>query len=278
MSETTNYKLHLTDDESEPFLDWRKAINGTENSNMVKIDAALGGKQDKLTGAPGTVLGFDENGELETQSVVGAYEAAVEAGYTGTEEQFSNDFGRLLGLPSQYYPESAGGALTEGLPTLYPFGINNAPGLQWQMMYRIAGGFYGLQFKEAAGYHRALIGGIDTPKDIYDAANKMYVDETVERKAIIAFPAESIVPLTVDGVPCWELSMAAQKSGSEIGITISGDYIQLSSTGLVEVRVPAGFCLAEGGSHHTIILTDKNGNSCSGTLGGRQRNYHIQNY
>lgn len=46
MSETTNYKLHLTDDNSERFLDWRKAMNGTDNSNMVKIDVALANKAD----------------------------------------------------------------------------------------------------------------------------------------------------------------------------------------------------------------------------------------
>lgn len=44
MSETTNYGLYLTDDSSEKFLDWRQRINGTENSNMIIIDMALGEK------------------------------------------------------------------------------------------------------------------------------------------------------------------------------------------------------------------------------------------
>ena len=44
MSETTNYKLHLTDDSSERFQDWRNAMNGPDDSNMVKIDTALGEK------------------------------------------------------------------------------------------------------------------------------------------------------------------------------------------------------------------------------------------
>ena len=47
MSETVNCKLHLTDDDSERFQDWRKAMNGPDNSNMVKIDAAIGKKADK---------------------------------------------------------------------------------------------------------------------------------------------------------------------------------------------------------------------------------------
>ena len=45
MSETTkNYGLHLTNDSSEKFLDWRERMNGTSDSNMMKIDAALGEK------------------------------------------------------------------------------------------------------------------------------------------------------------------------------------------------------------------------------------------
>ena len=44
MNETTNYKLHLTNDSSESFKNWREKMNGTEDSNMVKIDAALAEK------------------------------------------------------------------------------------------------------------------------------------------------------------------------------------------------------------------------------------------
>lgn len=44
MSETVNYGLHLTDDNSEKFHDWRTKMNGTEDSNMVIIDTVLGEK------------------------------------------------------------------------------------------------------------------------------------------------------------------------------------------------------------------------------------------
>ena len=44
MSETANYGLHLTDDSSETFQIWRQNMNGPENSNMQKIDKALGEK------------------------------------------------------------------------------------------------------------------------------------------------------------------------------------------------------------------------------------------
>lgn len=42
MSKTPNYNLYLTDDSSTQFREWREQMNGTEDSNMMKIDAALG--------------------------------------------------------------------------------------------------------------------------------------------------------------------------------------------------------------------------------------------
>ena len=56
MSETTNYGLYLTDDGSEKFLDWRRKMNGSENSNMVKIDTALGKKADKSVAISTTLV------------------------------------------------------------------------------------------------------------------------------------------------------------------------------------------------------------------------------
>lgn len=44
MSETKNYHLNLTDDAQTKFLAWRNSINGNTNSNMIKIDTALGEK------------------------------------------------------------------------------------------------------------------------------------------------------------------------------------------------------------------------------------------
>lgn len=44
---TTNYGLYLTDDSATRFQEWRAKINGTEDSNMMKIDTALGNKADK---------------------------------------------------------------------------------------------------------------------------------------------------------------------------------------------------------------------------------------
>lgn len=57
MSETTkNYGLHLTNDSSEKFLDWRERMNGTSDSNMMKIDAALGEKANNSVVVTTTLL------------------------------------------------------------------------------------------------------------------------------------------------------------------------------------------------------------------------------
>lgn len=44
---TTNYGLVLEDDASSKFKDWREAINGTTNSNFIKVDQILANKSDK---------------------------------------------------------------------------------------------------------------------------------------------------------------------------------------------------------------------------------------
>lgn len=56
MSETTNYGLYITSDSSEKFLEWRTKMNGTENSNMVKIDTALGEKANSSVLVSATLL------------------------------------------------------------------------------------------------------------------------------------------------------------------------------------------------------------------------------
>ena len=56
MSETPNYGLYLEDDASTRFQEWREKINGTENSNMVKIDTALGTMAQKSGKVTGTLL------------------------------------------------------------------------------------------------------------------------------------------------------------------------------------------------------------------------------
>lgn len=46
MSETKNCGLHLTDNRKELFKEWQETMSGTNNSNMIKIDNAIGEKAD----------------------------------------------------------------------------------------------------------------------------------------------------------------------------------------------------------------------------------------
>ena len=56
MSNTPNYNLYLTDDSSTRFQEWRNQMNGTEDSNMVKIDTALGQKANNSVAVNATLL------------------------------------------------------------------------------------------------------------------------------------------------------------------------------------------------------------------------------
>ena len=62
MSNTPNYNLYLTDDSSTRFQEWRNQMNGTENSNMVKIDAALGEKANSSVAINTNLLATDWGG------------------------------------------------------------------------------------------------------------------------------------------------------------------------------------------------------------------------
>lgn len=44
MNTTTNYNLYLCDSGEKYFKEWQEEMNGTEDSNMIKIDKALGEK------------------------------------------------------------------------------------------------------------------------------------------------------------------------------------------------------------------------------------------
>lgn len=63
MSETTNYGLYISDDNTERFIDWRGKINGEADSNMTKIDAALGGKADHSKTEQAVLLASGWTGE-----------------------------------------------------------------------------------------------------------------------------------------------------------------------------------------------------------------------
>lgn len=54
--QTTNYNLYVEDDSSTRFIDWRQKMNGTDDSNMVKIDTVLGAKADDSIAVNTTLL------------------------------------------------------------------------------------------------------------------------------------------------------------------------------------------------------------------------------
>lgn len=56
MSETANYGLYLEDGDTARFADWRKKMNGEDDSNMVKIDTALGEKANSSVAVNTTLL------------------------------------------------------------------------------------------------------------------------------------------------------------------------------------------------------------------------------
>lgn len=57
MAETANYGLHLTDTSQEKFKEWREKMNSqNEDSNMQKIDKALGEKADHSKNVEVTLL------------------------------------------------------------------------------------------------------------------------------------------------------------------------------------------------------------------------------
>lgn len=65
---TTNYGLYLTDDSSTRFYDWRKQINGTSDSNMIKIDTVLGNKADNSISVVVTLAASGWEGESSPYS------------------------------------------------------------------------------------------------------------------------------------------------------------------------------------------------------------------
>lgn len=71
MAETNNYELHLNDDSSMTFLEWRKQINGLYDSNMQKLDSILWDKADKSFTLTTQLLANQWNNKLQTITIDG---------------------------------------------------------------------------------------------------------------------------------------------------------------------------------------------------------------
>lgn len=94
MSETANYKLYITDDSSEKFLNWREKMNGTTDSNMMKIDAALGEKANSSVVVNATLLasawaGLDSpfTQELSVPGLTAAQNGTISVAHSATAEE-----------------------------------------------------------------------------------------------------------------------------------------------------------------------------------------------
>lgn len=71
MSTTINYGLYLTDDSSVTFYEWWNKMNGTTDSNMIKIDAALGVKANQSASVASTLYatGWEGTASPYTQTL-----------------------------------------------------------------------------------------------------------------------------------------------------------------------------------------------------------------
>jgi len=109
MSETTkNYGLYLTNDSSERFSDWREQMNGTKDSNMMKIDAALGEKANSSVMVTTALLASAWNGvdapytqELAVEGLLKDTNGIINVAHDATVTQREVARAAMLGVSGQ---------------------------------------------------------------------------------------------------------------------------------------------------------------------------------
>lgn len=94
MSETKNYKLHLTDDSGEQFQYWRNAMNGPVDSNMIKIDTAIGEKANSSVAITAVLLATAWTGinppftqSLHVDTLTATQNGTISVAHNATSEQ-----------------------------------------------------------------------------------------------------------------------------------------------------------------------------------------------
>lgn len=114
MSETTNYHLPLTDDDSTRFLDWRNSINGPVDSAMTKIDAVLSEKADNSRAILLTLYAEKwENEELvSTQELLIEGLTEEQNGVIGAAQHLTAEELEAVRAAGLYISEQREGALT----------------------------------------------------------------------------------------------------------------------------------------------------------------------
>lgn len=94
MQSTQNYGLFLADDDTERFQAWREKINGVEDSNMIKIDTALGGKAQSSVAISATLLANSWSGidapytqELTVAGLTESQNGIIDVAHDATTEE-----------------------------------------------------------------------------------------------------------------------------------------------------------------------------------------------
>lgn len=117
MSETTNYHLYLTDDDTTRFLDWRNAMNGTEDSNMIKIDEALSEKADSSQALMKTLSanGWTASGSVYMQDIKIDGLTAEQNGIIGVAQNITEEQLEATREAGMFISQQSNGVLTIAL-------------------------------------------------------------------------------------------------------------------------------------------------------------------
>lgn len=114
MSSTTNYSLYVTDDSSETFKTWFEQMSGTSDSNMTKIDTALGDKAEASITIDATLSTDEwaESGSLYSQVISVDGLTATQNGVVGISSSASSTEREMARIAKLSVSTQEDGALT----------------------------------------------------------------------------------------------------------------------------------------------------------------------
>lgn len=114
MSNTPNYGLSVTTDDTMTFQAWREQMDGAGNSNMMKIDAALAGKADASRVLQKTLTAslWSKAGDVYTQAIAVDGLTADQNGWALLAQDIGTDALRAAAMAELRLTAQAAGALT----------------------------------------------------------------------------------------------------------------------------------------------------------------------
>lgn len=114
MSETANYHLYVEDDNSARFLDWRRRMNASSDSNITKIDAILREKADASKLVTQTLYAdkWIKSDGVYTQDITIAGLTPEQNGVIDVDAEADNDVKDTVCLAGLYIKEQNSDALT----------------------------------------------------------------------------------------------------------------------------------------------------------------------